>query len=128
MKSPLSWSQPSRQPNAAASETVPAPTSDIQHPTLEDPMGDFSFSFKKAPGAKPPAAKNKFEAAENQFNAIRGCGVSPYPKVTLDTLTKGQEPGAFEEAPFALMLALMGGTNEKDEPRSDDVWCFPPAC
>ena len=35
-------------------------------------MGDFSFSFKKAPGTKPPAQKNPFEAAENQFNAIRG--------------------------------------------------------
>jgi hypothetical protein len=92
-------------------------------------MGDFSFSFRKPPsGFKQPQQNNKFEAAENQFNAIRGCGLNPYPKVTLDTLTKGQEPAAFEEAPFALMLSLMGGTNDKDEPRSDDVWCFPPAC
>jgi hypothetical protein len=92
-------------------------------------MGDFSFSFKKPPsGGFQQPQKNKFEAAENQFNAIRGCGVTPYPKVTLATLTTGQEPSAFEESPFALLLAIMGGTNEQGEPLSDDVWAFPPAC
>src|SRR5437016_2483463 len=87
----------------------------------EATMGDFSFSFRKAPGAKPAAEKNTFEAAENQFNAIRGCGISPYPKVTLETLIKGQEPAAFEQSPFALMLSLMGGANDQGEPLSDDV-------
>jgi hypothetical protein len=92
-------------------------------------MGDFSFSFKKPPGARPqPEQKNKFEAAENQFNAIRGCGLTPKPKVTLATLTNGQEPSAFEESPFSLMLALMGGADEKGEPFSDDVWSFPMKC
>lgn len=92
-------------------------------------MGDFSFSFKKPPsGGFQQPQKNKFEAAENQFNAIRGCGVTPYPKVTLATLTAGQEPSAFEESPFALLLAIMGGTNEEGEPLSDDVWAFPLAC
>jgi hypothetical protein len=92
-------------------------------------MGDFSFSFKKPPqGFKQPQQKNKFEAAENQFNAIRGCGITPYPKVTLDSLTAGQDPAAFEQSPFALMLALMGGTNDQGEPLSDDVWCFAPNC
>lgn len=92
-------------------------------------MGDFSFSFRKPPqGFQQPQQKNKFEAAENQFNAIRGCGITPYSKVTIETLTQGQEPSAFEESPFALLLSLMGGTNEAGEPLSDDVWLFPPAC
>jgi hypothetical protein len=92
-------------------------------------MGDFSFSFRKPPGAKPqPEQKNPFDAAENQFNQVRGCGINPKPKVTPQTLTQGQEPSAFEESPFALMLALMGGASEDGEPYSDDVWCFPPAC
>jgi hypothetical protein len=91
-------------------------------------MGDFSFSFRKNPGQKPAQQVNKFEAAENQFNAIRGCGVTPYSKITIETLTTGQEPAAFEESPFALLLSLMGGANDQGEPISDDVWLFPPNC
>src|SRR4051812_31576522 len=95
---------------------------------MEAPMGDFSFSFRKNPGQKTSQQVNKFEAAENQFNAIRGCGVTPHSKITIETLTKGQEPSAFEESPFALLLSLMGGTNDQGEPLSDDVWTFAPAC
>jgi hypothetical protein len=91
-------------------------------------MGDFSFSFKKPPQGFKQPEKNKFEVAEGQFNAIRGCGVNPLAKVTLATLTAGQEPSAFEESPFELMLSLMGGSNEQGEPLSDDVWMFPPNC
>jgi hypothetical protein len=91
-------------------------------------MGDFSFSFRKNPGQKPPQQQNRFEAAENQFNAIRGCGVTPHSKITIETLTQGQEPTAFEESPFALLLSLMAGTNDQGEPLSDDIWMFPPAC
>jgi hypothetical protein len=91
-------------------------------------MGDFSFSFRKPPQGFKQPEKSKFEAAENQFNQIRGCGITPLPKVTLQTLTQGQDPSAFENNPFSLMLALMGGSNDQGEPFSDDIWCLPLAC
>lgn len=90
---------------------------------------DFSFSFKKPPkGSSQPPARNPFEAAEEQFNAIRGCGVTPRPRVTFAQLMDGQDPAAFEAAPFAAMLGVMAGADSAGEPMSDDVLIFNPQC
>ncbi len=88
---------------------------------------DFSFSFKKPPsGHAQPAKVNPFEGAEEQFNAIRGCGVTPRPKVTFAALVERQDPASFDAAPYAHMLAVMGGFDGSGEPLSDDVWLFDP--
>jgi hypothetical protein len=88
---------------------------------------DFSFSFKKPPSgsAQQPKA-NPFAQAEEQFNAIRGCGINPHPKVTCVQLCEGPDPASFEQAPFVYMLSLMGGLTEEGEAFSDDVWLFNP--
>lgn len=88
---------------------------------------DFSFSFKKPPkGFSQPPQTNPFAAAEEQFNAVRGCGITPHAKVTFTQLTEGQDPAAFDAAPHAHMLAVMGSTNAEGEPFSDDVWLLNP--
>jgi hypothetical protein len=88
-------------------------------------MGDFSFSFRKKPEGAP-GGPPKPSAAEEQFNQLRGCGLNLDGHKTLKQVTAGQEAGAFEEAPYALLLALMGGTNEQGEPWSHDVWLYAP--
>ncbi len=88
---------------------------------------DFSFSFKKPPsGFSQQPKANPFAQAEEQFNAIRGCGINPHPKVTCAQLCEGQDPASFEQAPFAYMLTLMGSLTEEGEALSDDVWLFNP--
>jgi hypothetical protein len=89
---------------------------------------DVSFSFRKPPGGGggPNNKPNPFAAAEEQFNAIRGCGITPHPKVTLATLTEGQNPESFIVAPFVYMLSVMGGLNDEGGAFSDDVWLFNP--
>lgn len=87
---------------------------------------DFSFSFKKKPEGAGPAKANPFAAAEEQFNALRGCGLNLAGHHTLESLTNGQEPATFEQAPFAMLLALMGGSTEEGEPFSNDVWLWQP--
>jgi|GEM_PF-2392363 hypothetical protein len=89
---------------------------------------DFSFSFKKPPSGyfKQQQQANPFAKAEEQFNAIRGCGVNTYPKITCAKLCEGQDPASFEQAPYVHMLTLMGSLNDQGEPVSDDVWLFNP--
>ncbi|HYE62348.1 MAG TPA: hypothetical protein VD997_10150 [Phycisphaerales bacterium] len=89
---------------------------------------DFSFSFKKPPSGSQAKKANPFEQAEEQFNAIRGCGVTPRPAVTFAQLTEGQDPAAFEGAPYAHMLCVMAGTGSDGEPFSDDVLLVNPQC
>jgi len=82
---------------------------------------DFSFTFKNKlkPGSTPKPAPS---AAESQFNAIRGCGINPIPKVTLNILTAGQDAAAFDAQPFQFLLCLLAGFNEAGEPLSDDIY------
>lgn len=89
---------------------------------------DFSFSYKKPPSGSSQSKPDLFAQAEEQFNAIRGCGVTPRARVTFKALTQGQDPASFEGAPYAYMLSVMGGTDSSGEPFSDDVWLFNPAC
>jgi hypothetical protein len=90
---------------------------------------DISFSFRKPPsGGGPQAKPNAFAVAEEQFNAIRGCGITPHPKVTFTKLMEGQDPATFEGSPFVAMLCVMGGLTEDGGAFSDDVWLFDPRC
>lgn len=89
-------------------------------------MGDFSFSFRKKPEGGP-GGPPKPSASQEQYDQLRGCGLNLDGHKTLAAMTKGQPAGAFEESPYALLLALMGGFTEEGEPWSNDVWLWQPA-
>lgn len=86
---------------------------------------DFSFSFKKKPQGQPGQPAPKVNPAQEQFDQLRGCGINLRSKATLDALTRGTDPGAFEQAPFVQLLVLLGGMQESGEPWSDEVWLWP---
>lgn len=86
---------------------------------------DFSFSFKKKPQGQPGQPAPKANPALEQFDQLRGCGINLRGKATLQALTSGTEPGAFEQAPFVQLLVLLGGMQESGEPWSDEVWVWP---
>jgi hypothetical protein len=87
---------------------------------------DFSFSFKKLkPGG---SAKPEPGAAEIQFDALRGCGISVRPKVKLAQIIEGQEPTSFDGDPYRHLLCLMGSYDKQGQPWSDDVLFFGSDC
>lgn len=85
---------------------------------------DFSFTFKKkpdGPGGPPPAS-----AAQEQYDQLRACGLNLAGHSQVKDAAAGQATESFTQAPFAFLLALMGGFNAAGEPWSNDVWLFVP--
>lgn len=87
---------------------------------------DFSFSFKKKPestGSKPPPAS----PAQTQFDQLRACGINLRGHAQLAQVITGVSPDAFDDPPFAQLLASIGALREDGEPWSDDVFFLDPS-
>lgn len=86
---------------------------------------DFSFSFKKKPDGPSARAATGFPAQE-QYQQLRGCGLNLAGHFTIRDLSVDHPQQAFADAPFSLLLSLMGGLTVKGVPWSHDVWTFVP--